>query len=325
MSRHHQRTRPHVAPGNLPVVALSRDIERYYVQIHRSKAIFNSCGMGSLPMIWSEAISAFLLTCTPFTRAKQCQSAPQFAPAQNKPTRSNLPAHHGAPQRTKIYHSAPRQPVFEKTNPPATLAAPPQLARPPSIDAPASSSCPHTASLSSPPAKQPSSDAFGPAVGGALESIASIINSGSSRLPCPLGAVEFSRSGTPERSSGLFDFAAAQPSAITTPGFLSARAGFLLGLTDSAQKFGRCLVDSPISFSQRSTPCTGETAMAYMLERPRTRRPFNRTDILSQLGETIFLPEAKNLEPINPREQSRPTVCDNASYDEDPERWDGMS
>jgi hypothetical protein len=65
--------------------------------------------------------------------------------------------------------------------------------------------------------------------------------------------------------------------------------------------------------------------MTYMLERPRTRRPLNRSDILSQLGETIFFPEVKNVEPIKPRDLSRPTPCESASYDEDPERWDGMS
>lgn len=65
--------------------------------------------------------------------------------------------------------------------------------------------------------------------------------------------------------------------------------------------------------------------MTYMLERPRTNRPFNRTDILSQMGETIFLPEAKIATPDKPREEVRPTPCESASYDQDPERWDGMS
>jgi len=65
--------------------------------------------------------------------------------------------------------------------------------------------------------------------------------------------------------------------------------------------------------------------MTYMLERPRTRRPFNRTDILSQLGETIFFPEVKDSSPIKPREQTTPTTCESPSHDEDPERWDGLS
>jgi hypothetical protein len=65
--------------------------------------------------------------------------------------------------------------------------------------------------------------------------------------------------------------------------------------------------------------------MTYMLERPRTQRPFIRADILSQLGETIFFPELKNPKPPVAKPQSSSLACESASYEEDPERWDGMS
>jgi hypothetical protein len=62
--------------------------------------------------------------------------------------------------------------------------------------------------------------------------------------------------------------------------------------------------------------------MTYMLERPRVRRPFERADILSRMGETICCAEVPV--PIRQREE-KPVKCDTPAWDEEPERWDGMS
>ena len=63
--------------------------------------------------------------------------------------------------------------------------------------------------------------------------------------------------------------------------------------------------------------------MTHMLERPRVRRSFDRADILSQFGETICLAEMEIAAPKWP-EPVKPQ-CEKASWEEEPERWDGMS
>jgi hypothetical protein len=63
--------------------------------------------------------------------------------------------------------------------------------------------------------------------------------------------------------------------------------------------------------------------MTPLLDRPRQNRPFARADILSQLGETIFLPEVTpSSRPPKPTRVNRPTTT---VPDEDPERWDGLA
>jgi hypothetical protein len=74
--------------------------------------------------------------------------------------------------------------------------------------------------------------------------------------------------------------------------------------------------------------------MAQMLTSAPRRRPFARADILSRLGETIFVAELEDL--THPRPEIRralpvdppvapPIVAVPEAWDEDPERWDGMS
>jgi len=65
--------------------------------------------------------------------------------------------------------------------------------------------------------------------------------------------------------------------------------------------------------------------MTHMLERPRIRRPFHRADILSQLGETIFLPDQKVSTPKHREEPQQQCAIIEHEHEEDPERWDGMS
>lgn len=67
--------------------------------------------------------------------------------------------------------------------------------------------------------------------------------------------------------------------------------------------------------------------MAQILERPRTRRPFTRMDILAQMGETICLeiePPAQVRREI-PARLPVPVPAPSRALDEDPERWDGLS
>jgi hypothetical protein len=74
--------------------------------------------------------------------------------------------------------------------------------------------------------------------------------------------------------------------------------------------------------------------MAQMLTSAPRRRPFARADILSRLGETIFLAELEELTlrhpepcraspPVPPA--TPPVIALAEAWDEDPERWDGMS
>jgi hypothetical protein len=64
--------------------------------------------------------------------------------------------------------------------------------------------------------------------------------------------------------------------------------------------------------------------MTYMLERPRVRRPFERADILSLMGETICLSEVPDRAPKRRPEETVPQV-EAPCWDEEPERWDGMA
>lgn len=64
--------------------------------------------------------------------------------------------------------------------------------------------------------------------------------------------------------------------------------------------------------------------MTYMLERPRVRRPFDRADILSRMGETICMAELPECAPKSRADEPMPQP-QAASWDEEPERWDGMS
>lgn len=74
--------------------------------------------------------------------------------------------------------------------------------------------------------------------------------------------------------------------------------------------------------------------MTQMLTSAPRRRPFARADILSRLGETIYVAELEEL--AGPRPEVRratpadppvvpPIVSVPEAWDEDPERWDGMS
>ena len=67
--------------------------------------------------------------------------------------------------------------------------------------------------------------------------------------------------------------------------------------------------------------------MAQLLDRPRSRRPFARMDILAEMGETICLavePPAHVRREISARLPA-PVPAPSRALDEDPERWDGLS
>ena len=63
--------------------------------------------------------------------------------------------------------------------------------------------------------------------------------------------------------------------------------------------------------------------MTHLLERLRPRRKFFKADILSRFGETICLPETEIAPPA--RELIQPPVIQERVWEEDPERWDGLS
>jgi hypothetical protein len=68
--------------------------------------------------------------------------------------------------------------------------------------------------------------------------------------------------------------------------------------------------------------------MAQVLERPRSRRPFARMDILAQMGETICLtvePPAPVRREVPARLATPVPTASRALDDEEPERWDGLS
>ena len=63
--------------------------------------------------------------------------------------------------------------------------------------------------------------------------------------------------------------------------------------------------------------------MTHLLERLRPRRKFFKADILSRFGETICMPETEIAPPV--REATKPPVIQERVWEEDPERWDGLS
>jgi hypothetical protein len=64
--------------------------------------------------------------------------------------------------------------------------------------------------------------------------------------------------------------------------------------------------------------------MTQLLDRARPKRKFFQIDVLSRFGETICLPPIETSTPQ--REQPRPpAVIENRAWEEDPERWDGLS
>ncbi len=63
--------------------------------------------------------------------------------------------------------------------------------------------------------------------------------------------------------------------------------------------------------------------MTHLLERLRPRRKFFKADILSRFGETICLPEMEIASPA--REQKKQSAIPARVWEEDPERWDGLS
>jgi len=70
--------------------------------------------------------------------------------------------------------------------------------------------------------------------------------------------------------------------------------------------------------------------MTQLLERFRPRKKFFKADILSRYGETICVPELPEIEPPRAREvvpvrKEAPAPLVESRWDEDPERWDGLS
>ncbi|MDB5320218.1 MAG: hypothetical protein JWN40_1849 [Phycisphaerales bacterium] len=63
--------------------------------------------------------------------------------------------------------------------------------------------------------------------------------------------------------------------------------------------------------------------MTHLLERLRPRKKFFKADILSRFGETICLPEPEIPTPVG-KKPTQPMVVERA-WEEDPERWDGLS
>jgi hypothetical protein len=78
-------------------------------------------------------------------------------------------------------------------------------------------------------------------------------------------------------------------------------------------------------WQQTSTPCTGVIAMTQLLERLRPRKKVFKADILSRFGETICLPELSIPPVVRERPVAAPAVEERRAWDEDPERWDGLS
>jgi len=78
-------------------------------------------------------------------------------------------------------------------------------------------------------------------------------------------------------------------------------------------------------WQQTSTPCTGVIAMTQLLERLRPRKKVFKADILSRFGETICLPQMEIPTPLQEHPTSSPLVEDRRVWEEEPERWDGLS
>ena len=64
--------------------------------------------------------------------------------------------------------------------------------------------------------------------------------------------------------------------------------------------------------------------MTHLLTRLRPRKKFFKADILSRFGETICLPDLE-LPPRAEQKPAPPVVQDCNPWEEDPERWDGLS
>lgn len=65
--------------------------------------------------------------------------------------------------------------------------------------------------------------------------------------------------------------------------------------------------------------------MTPLVDRPQRKRPFACADILSQLGETIFLPDIEKSSRSQPHDPSKLEMAGKRIIDEEPERWDGLS
>jgi hypothetical protein len=64
--------------------------------------------------------------------------------------------------------------------------------------------------------------------------------------------------------------------------------------------------------------------MAHLLERLRPRKKVFKADVLSRFGETICLPQMEIPTPVR-QLPAPPIVEDRRAWEEEPERWDGMS
>jgi hypothetical protein len=64
--------------------------------------------------------------------------------------------------------------------------------------------------------------------------------------------------------------------------------------------------------------------MTHLLERLRPRKKFFKADILSRFGETICLPDSEISSPAREKPAAQPIV-EQRAWEEDPERWDGLS
>ena len=64
--------------------------------------------------------------------------------------------------------------------------------------------------------------------------------------------------------------------------------------------------------------------MTHLLERLRPRKKFFKADILSRFGETICLPETQVV-PSECQKPAPPAIEERRAWDEEPERWDGLS
>lgn len=63
--------------------------------------------------------------------------------------------------------------------------------------------------------------------------------------------------------------------------------------------------------------------MTYLLERLRPRKKVFKADVLSRFGETICLNELEI--PAPGRDEKPPAPIDRHVWEEEPERWDGLS
>ena len=64
--------------------------------------------------------------------------------------------------------------------------------------------------------------------------------------------------------------------------------------------------------------------MTHLLERLRPRKKVFKADILSRFGETICLPEMEIPTSLHDR-PAPPVIEDRRVWEEEPERWDGLS